>query len=134
MTKISFGPVSAAAASTTADFSVSGTWTWGDYVQTVPGTVFNDRIVYVEKPVVQERGSREEKTNMRGLFEVFVVNPETGDVDGPFHVIAKDEAAAKIKVVAKELADIDIDDFDIIVRRLGDVRPKKTVQTVKLAP
>jgi len=76
--------------------------------------------------------------NMRGLFEVIIVDGETGElqkVDGIIRslVVAKEEASAKLKIVSKAALVKDVDDYDIIVRRLGDVRPKRQVQEVKLA-
>lgn len=85
---------------------------------------------------------KKEQPRMRGLFEVFIVDPEATEPDrqivsyGQF--IAKDEGAARLKGWTKAvsgsrgLEDKDADDYDIIVRRLGDVRERRRVQEVKV--
>ncbi len=81
---------------------------------------------YVQPPAEvpqQKRG------NMRGLFEVFIVDPEAGAVHSTAVVVADDAVAAKVKAIRKNYAnDVDIDDLDIIVRRVGDVSPKKKAE------
>lgn len=93
-------------------------------------------IVYVDRPVEKPTVTAKEVKPMRGLFEVFIVNPESGEILGPYRVVANDAAAARLKVVGKhlDLEKVDLDDYDICVLKLGDVRHKKSVQTVKLAP
>ena len=82
--------------------------------------------------------AEEKEKNMRGLFEVIIIDGETGElqkVDGIIRslVVAKDEASAKLKIVSKAALVKDLDEYDIIVKRLGDVRPKREVQEVKIA-
>ncbi len=72
----------------------------------------------------------EAKPAMRGLYEITVVDPETDSfvlIEGKvtWKTIAKDETSAKLKAVSKAVLPKDVDEYDIIVRRLGDVRPKK---------
>lgn len=79
----------------------------------------------------------EKKEPMRGLFEVFVVDPEDDKQNIVFQgfFTAKDETSARLKAaVAAKLDVAEMDNHDFIVRRLGDVRNKKTVQEVKVIP
>ena len=73
-----------------------------------------------------------EQMSQRGLFEAFVVDPQSGEFDC-WTVIAESEGSARLKAVlalktsdtaAPSLKNADIDDLDIIVRRVGDVRAK----------
>ena len=67
---------------------------------------------------------QENKNHMRGLFEVFIVDPETASLVAHEHVVANDERSAQLKgALSAKLGDVD--DYDFIVRRLGDVRAKK---------
>lgn len=85
---------------------------------------------------------QKEERQMRGLFEVFVVDPEEADSEIQIvygdQLIAKDEMMAKIKAWARALQKIDgirshdPDDFDIIVRKIGDVRAKREPQDVRV--
>lgn len=75
-----------------------------------------------------------EKELMRGLFEVFIVDPETGTVVDPGLFVAKDDQTARMKAWIASKLDGDLDNYDFIVRRLGDVRNKKSVQEVKVIP
>lgn len=72
----------------------------------------------------------EERKPMRGLFEVFVVNPESGEIEARDVVVADNDKKAELKVM--RALDVDPDDVDIIVRRLGDVRQKRHIQEVKV--
>lgn len=67
-----------------------------------------------------------EKPNMRGLFQVYIVDPTAAGIVCKDVCIAQDESSAKLKVAAgcPALKDKDFDDFDFIVVHLGDVRPK----------
>lgn len=70
---------------------------------------------------------QEEQARVRGLFETFIVDAET-EVVLSFMIVAKDEASAQLKGALLALAEVDIektDDYDIIVRRIGDVRAKR---------
>lgn len=70
---------------------------------------------------------------MRGLFDVYIVDPENDSVIWEWEgVVAKDEQSAKLKAVSKATLGGDVDDYDIIVVKLGSVRPKKEVQEVKV--
>lgn len=74
--------------------------------------------------------------NNRGLYEVIVVDPaDDGEVILEEKVIAKNESdakfLAKIKEVLKERK-LRLGDVDIIVNKLGDIRPYEVVQPIKL--
>lgn len=116
------------------------------YPTTTDNTVWNGDWVgnwkLVQPPEVHfsiyQEPKREEVKDMRGLFRVFVVNPEKGEVIYQDLTVAKDKETAKYKVLrlaAKTipLADgYDLDDLDIICNRLGDVRKKKEIQEVRM--
>lgn len=69
---------------------------------------------------------------MRGLFEVFVVDPTSGEIVFEKRLLAADEAKARLKAAVQAKLDRDVDEYDIIVRKLGDVRAKKQVQEVRV--
>lgn len=71
------------------------------------------------------------ENGMRAVYLVMVVEPQTEEVTGPFYVVAKSTESARFKA-AKQAGIEDIEDFDIIPVRLGDVRPKKVIQEVKI--
>ena len=76
---------------------------------------------------------KEEVREMRGLFDVYVVDPEAGEIVYGDVVIAKDKEMAKLKALqACEVPLDDLDDFDIICNRLGDVRKKKEIAEVRV--
>lgn len=76
---------------------------------------------------------------MRSLYEVFIVDPRLDDKSNPVLAhrfeVAESETAARLKAALSyfgaEHVD-DIEDYDIIVRRIGDVRPKRKVREVKV--
>jgi hypothetical protein len=76
---------------------------------------------------IKEEG---EKMN-RGLYEVVLVDPEDDAVES-YYVVASDEGKAKVKAMRLYDGTKDVDDIDVIVRRLGDVRQKRVVQEVKV--
>ena len=81
---------------------------------------------------------KEEVKEMRGLFEVFVVDPKRGEIVYGDIVVAKDTETAMFKVLQEgakviPLTDVyDLDELDFICNRLGDVRKKKEVQRVRV--
>jgi hypothetical protein len=83
---------------------------------------------YAQSP--QQQSQQKEQVSMRGLFEVFVVDPESGKIVTEEVVVADSDKKAELKVM--RAIDADPDDVDIIVRRLGDVRPKRKVQEVRM--
>lgn len=83
-------------------------------------------------PITNYYPQEKENPKMRGLFDVYIVDPEIDDVAWSKCIIAKDEQSAKLKVVSSATLTKDIDDYDIIVVKLGNVRPKKEVQEVKV--
>lgn len=78
--------------------------------------------------------SPKEKT-MRGLFLVYVVDPEFDLIVAQFGpAVAVDGDSAKMKAIAKCGPFVkDIDDLDFVVLKLGNIRAKREVQTVKIA-
>lgn len=101
---------------------------------------------------VQQPPKAKEQKPVRGLFEVFIVDPtghvskdgialtQPGDVPYECKVVANSEESAKMKaLIAFQSADDlshyrgrDIEDFDVIVRRVGNVRPIRSVQEVRV--
>lgn len=75
---------------------------------------------------------QERRNNMRGLYRITVVNPKTEEIGEPLMVIAKDEAGAMVKAALQGAIKGKVEDYDIIVDRLGDVRAKKDVQRVRM--
>ena len=71
---------------------------------------------------------------MRYLYEVYIGDPEADSLMNHSRVIAKSGSSAKIKALSKaSLADdVDVDDLDVIVVQLGEVRDKKQIQEVKI--
>jgi hypothetical protein len=67
----------------------------------------------------------------RGLFDVFIVDPESGEVDAHRYV-ADSEDKARMKAARLLPETMDIDDADIIVRFIGPVRAPKRVKEVRL--
>jgi hypothetical protein len=70
--------------------------------------------------------AQQETPPMRGLFEVYLVKPETDTVFRAY-VVARDEATARLKAWQETAKQVDAnpDDVDILVRRIGDVRAKR---------
>lgn len=86
---------------------------------------------------MQKLETRGEVKQMRGLFNVHIVDPDKGKVVAScLLMVAKSGSNAKLKAISEIAAtgvlDGDIDDYDIIDVRLGDVRAKKEVQEVKV--
>ena len=71
---------------------------------------------------------------MRHLYEVLAVDPEEDALLYSDKMIAKSGSSAKIKALSKAGLgdDVDVDDLDVIIVQLGDVRDKKQVQEVKI--
>lgn len=62
---------------------------------------------------------------MRGLYEVWVVDPETEECPVTAErVFANDEVMARMKAIAGITLEKDLEAYDFIVHRVGDVRPK----------
>lgn len=73
------------------------------------------------------------KKPMRGLFEVFIVNPENDTLWAEIKVIANDGDGARMKAVRSGIPpEKDPEDYGIIVRRIGDVRAKTKVKEVRV--
>ena len=62
--------------------------------------------------------------NMRGLYRIIVVNPKTEDIGQPILVIAQNETNATVKAALRGVIRGKVEDYDILVDRLGDVRAK----------
>lgn len=128
---------------TTTDAANDCAWTypaWQPYqVQPQPSPDINEFMRILTEQKAQDALAKkaapppqEERKMVRGLFELFVVAPETGDVVIHEFVVADDADKAKLKVARRLADDVDADDYDFIVRRIGDVRAKKTVRQVKV--
>lgn len=88
---------------------------------------------YVYPVVSVDAERKEEKQPMRGLFEVFIVDPETETIIFNGCIVATDEGTARLKAALSPALDRDkVDDYDFIVRRLGDVRAKRQVREVRV--
>ena len=75
----------------------------------------------------------ERKKNVRGLFEVFIVNPETDTVWCERKVVARDADGARMKAIRLGIPpEHDPEDYDVICRRIGDVRLKTKVKEVRV--
>ena len=104
----------------------SGTWVaWN-------GDTIYPPLGFSWAPFITER---KEVKEMRGLFHIYVVDYEHDQVITEGHIIADDEAKAKMKALHcwnDAVANYDLDDLDIICVKLGSVRRKKEVQEVKI--
>ena len=70
---------------------------------------------------------------MRGLYEVYLVDPEDDKVLDCVKVVAKSTETARFKAMRKlSWFNKNIDDCDVIAHKLGDVRAKKEVQEVRV--
>lgn len=66
-----------------------------------------------------------EMTSMRALYRVLIVDPQQGEVLVDETLVADDQDKAKLKAVRTGLlSGFDLDDLDIGVLYLMDVRPK----------
>lgn len=81
--------------------------------------------------IVESENKKEEP--MRGLYHVYVVDPESAEIVQDFVTVAKDADAARLKAAKKLPDDVDLDDYDLIVDHVGAVRAKRQVQEVKIA-
>lgn len=88
-----------------------------------------DIIVKTDASIIFET----KESNMRGLFEVFVIDPESGEILLNDLKVAKSAESAKFKALqVQKFEGFDFDDLDVIVRRIGDVQAKKEVQEVRV--
>jgi hypothetical protein len=119
--------------------SISGNWIWSAPYQQVDLNIdyFRSTPVITERVIERIIEKHTEKKPMRGLFSVHVVDPDKGKVVASrLLLVAKSESNARLKAISEIAATDeftrDVDDYDIIVVRLGDVRAKKEVQEVKV--
>lgn len=75
---------------------------------------------------------RKDNKMSRGLYSVFVVDAQNEEVVFDSYVVAQSYDGAKLRVLKSADLKKDIEEYDIIVLRLGDVRAKKEVQEVKI--
>lgn len=74
----------------------------------------------------RRKGKHPVSYHERGLYEGFIVNPETGEIStGPVHVLAAGEEQAKMELARNLPEDVPVEDYDFIVNYLGSVRAKK---------
>ncbi len=74
------------------------------------------------------------ENNMRGLFIVYIVDYKKSKVlfvSEP--LIADNEQKVQMKALQAWGGDVDLDDLDILVQRIGNVRAKKEVSEVRIA-
>lgn len=69
-------------------------------------------------------------SSTRGLFNIFVVDPEQDIMIEEFLIVANDQTKAFMKasheiLMRPETTLASIDNYDFIVCHLGDVRPKR---------
>jgi hypothetical protein len=89
-------------------------------------------------PFITEQAQRgpfsEEALDMstRGYFEVSIIEIETGAALFDERVVAENERNAERKVLRRVDAGKDLDELHIIVRKLGDVPAKRSVQKVEV--
>ena len=113
------------------------------YPSTMSGSSWTGELLYHEMsggvgtPMTETRtyqviNKKEEVRDMRGLFQVYVIDPKKETVIGNILVIAKNEKSAEIKALTKAMPfdEFDIDDLDIVTVKLGSIRAKKEVQKV----
>ena len=132
------------------DSNNTATWT-GNYTNsttTASSWTYHPTVTHIERigqpiyigrafvpSIVQEPKKGKVKRMDRGLFLVYIVDPATDEVvHETGAIVAKDEDNAQLKAVRMAGGTLtkDIDDYDIVVVELGDVRDKKTVQEVKV--
>ena len=131
-------------ANTWTDSTTGGTWSQPiysspGYPPSFPTTDVTIRYVEGEKP---------ERRNVRYLFRITIVNPKTGgivlssssqsespsliDLVQSLHVIAKDRAEALLKADIPANVRANADDYDFLIEQVGEVRPKRETQKVKV--
>lgn len=69
-------------------------------------------------------GQPEAPVSTRGLYEVFVVEPQSGGVVLEKRLVADSQENARLKALRALDEAIDVDDVDVIVRMIGSVRAK----------
>jgi hypothetical protein len=113
-----YGDCSTITTNSTGDYQI---WT---YPQTYSGyPIYNSPNVEIDK----------ENKNMRSLFKVYVVDPKgKGKLIKEETVIAKDATQAQMKVCKGTDVSVEIEDYDIIVVCLGQIREDEKVQEVKI--
>ncbi len=75
----------------------------------------------------------QKENNMRGLFIVYIVDYKKGKVlfvSEP--LVADSDQKVQMKALQAWGGDVDLDDLDILVQRIGNVRAKKETQEVKI--
>ena len=74
-----------------------------------------------------------EESEMRGLFQVYVVYRNCDFAEDPVVVVAGSPDAAKPAALRKiSYLMGGVDDYDFVVCKLGNVHPKKAVQEVRV--
>ncbi len=115
-----------------------------DYFPNVPRNDWGTRMLYATSsfggfqfPTFTPEFTPEETPDMttaRGYFEVSIIEIESGAILVEERIVADGEEKAKYKVMMSPTGQTgkDLDDLHVIVRRLGDVPPKKNVQQVEI--
>jgi len=102
--------------------------TFGGYIATAP----NNEPVLWNTLTISGSGEPERDKNMRRLYRITVVNPKTEEVGDPVLIIAKDEPAAMVKAAVLGAIKGKVENYDICIEIVGDVRAKKETQKVKV--
>lgn len=118
---------------TTNPYTTGGSANWLEVVETDNvRTISTDTVRSGYMEVIENHFQKE---NQRMLYEIFIVNPEASEGDEIIHhdfYIAKSKSGAEHKALQKIKLKGDVEDYDFIVRSIGDVRTKREVQEVKV--
>lgn len=98
-----------------------GTWT-ATFYEMADGVYLSDLVTT----------PRKDRKDMRGLFAVWIVDPEIEEVTPVGPLVAKTEDGARIRALTDTKLKKDVEDYDVVVVRLGDVRKKEVVQKVEV--
>jgi hypothetical protein len=69
---------------------------------------------------------------VRYLFQVWIVDPKLEGVLNVLTVVAKDRSEALLKAPIPADVRANADDYDFLIEQVGEVRPKRETQKVKV--
>ena len=75
---------------------------------------------------------KEREKNMRHLYHIYIVDPKTGTLVLDVKRVATDETQAILKANIPDKIRDNLEDYDLIIRLIGDVRTKTETQKVKV--
>lgn len=113
--------------------SIESGYYWPDAL--IRGSVHGLELYRQELQELQEKAKqikREKEKNMRYLYHVYVVDPKAGALVHDRIVVAKDQAQAMLKAGFLDKIRDNLEDYDIIIKVIGEVRAKKETQKVKV--